>query len=197
MMMILYAGGTIMTSMALEKENKTLETLLTLPVKRISIVIGKMAGAATVALMMAGVFLLGFRYYMSSVVPKVPGGSDLLESLGLNMSPSSYILLGISLFLAILIALTLCMILGIFAQDTKSVQIMNMPIVLLVMIPLFILMFKDVESLSFAMKVFLYAIPFSHPIIASKALIFDNYFIVFMGNDLYGCFCYSFDGYSD
>jgi len=181
MMMILYAGGTIMTSMALEKENKTLETLLTLPVKRISIVIGKMAGAATVALMMAGVFLLGFRYYMSSVVPKVPGGSDLLESLGLNMSPSSYILLGISLFLAILIALTLCMILGIFAQDTKSVQIMNMPIVLLVMIPLFILMFKDVESLSFAMKVFLYAIPFSHPIIASKALIFDNYFIVFMG----------------
>jgi len=58
---------------------------------------------------------------------------------------------------------------------------MNMPIVLLVMIPLFILMFKDVESLSFAMKVFLYAIPFSHPIIASKALIFDNYFIVFMG----------------
>ena len=181
MMMILYAGGIIMTSMALEKENKTLETLLTLPVKRILIIVGKMAGAATVALLMASVFLIGFKYYMSSAIPKIPGGSEMLESLGLNMLPSSYILLGISLFLGILIALTLCMILGMFAQDTKSVQIMNMPIVLLVMIPFFVLMFKDLESLSFPMKAFLYAIPFSHPIIASKALIFDNYFIVFGG----------------
>ena len=181
MMMILYAGGTIMTSMALEKENKTLETLLTLPVKRISIIIGKMAGAATVAFLMAAVFLMGFKYYMSSAIPKIPGGSDMLETLGLNMSLSSYILLGISLFLAILIALTLCLILGMFAQDTKSAQIMNMPIILMVMIPFFILMFKDIESLSLPMKIFLYAIPFSHPIIASKALIFDNYFIVFGG----------------
>lgn len=181
MMMIIYAGGTIMTSMALEKENKTLETLLTLPVNRISILIGKMAGAATIAFMMAAVFLLGFRYYMSSAIPKVPGANDMLESLGLNMLPSSYIILGISLFLGILIALTLCMILGMFAQDTKSVQVMNMPIVLLVMIPFFILMFKDIESLSFLMKVFLYAIPFSHPIIASKALMFGNYSTVFIG----------------
>ncbi|KUK76454.1 MAG: ABC-2 type transporter, partial [candidate division WS6 bacterium 34_10] len=36
MMSIMYAGTMIITSMGLEKENKTLETLLTLPVKRIS-----------------------------------------------------------------------------------------------------------------------------------------------------------------
>jgi len=181
MMLIIYAGGTIVTSMVSEKENKTLETLLTLPVKRISIVIGKMTGATVVALLMAGVFLGGFRYYMSSAIPVIPGSETILEDLGLTMTPLSYILLGISLFLAILIALSMSMILGIFAQSTKNAQIMNMPIVLLAMIPYFLLMFQDIEMLSLPMKIFLYAIPFAHPIIASKALIFQNYPIVLGG----------------
>jgi len=181
MMLIIYAGGTIVTSMVSEKENKTLETLLTLPVKRISIVIGKMTGATIVALLMAGVFLGGFRYYMSSAIPDIPGSETILEDLGLTMTPLSYILLGISLFLAILIALSMSMILGIFAQSTKNAHIMNMPIVLLAMIPYFLLMFQDAEMLSLPMKIFLYAIPFAHPIIASKALIFHNYPIVLGG----------------
>jgi len=181
MMLILYAGGTVMTSMASEKENKTLETLLTLPVKRISIIIGKMSGAAVVALMMAAVFLGGFRYYTSSVVPSALDGGTILENLGLTMTPLSYILLGVSLFLAILIALAGCMILGMFAQDTKSAQTLNMPIVLLVMIPYFLLMFQDIGTLSLPMKMFVYAIPFAHPIIASKALLFGDYSMVLGG----------------
>ena len=181
MILIMYAGMMIITSMGLEKENKTLETLLTLPLKRISIVAGKMAGAAVVALLMAVVFMLGFRYYMSSMTPNIPGSEAILENLGLVMAPLSYLLFGISLFLAILIALAVCMVLGMFAQDTKSAQTMNMPIVLLVMIPYFLLMFQDIEMFSLSMKIFLYAIPFSHPIIASKALIFQNYSLVFGG----------------
>lgn len=141
MMLIMYAGMMVITSMGLEKENKTLETLLTLPVKRISIVAGKMAGAAFVALIMATVFMGGFGYYMSSLVPDIPGGGNALENLGLTMTPFAYVFLGISLFLAILIALAICMILGMFTQDTKSAQTLNMPIVFLVMIPYFILMF--------------------------------------------------------
>ena len=53
MMVIMYAGIMVITSMGMEKENKTLETLLSLPVKRRSIVAGKMVGAAIVALIMA------------------------------------------------------------------------------------------------------------------------------------------------
>ena len=41
MMIIIIAGGMVISSMALEKKNKTLETLLTLPVRRVSIVTGK------------------------------------------------------------------------------------------------------------------------------------------------------------
>lgn len=181
MILIMYAGIMVMTSMGLEKENKTLETLLTLPVKRISIIAGKMAGSAAVAFLMAAIFMGGFRYYMASLTPDIPDGGVALENLGLVMTPLAYILLGISLFLAILAALAICMVLGMFAQDTKSAQTMSMPIVLLVMIPYFLLMFQDIEMLSLLPKILLYTIPFSHPIIASKALLFHNYSIVIGG----------------
>lgn len=181
MILIIYAGTMIITSMGLEKENKTLETLLTLPIKRIWIVFAKMLGAAIVALIMVVVVAGGFRYYMLSMTPNIPDSGIALKTLGLAMSPLDYILLGVSLFLAILIALSFCLILGMLSQDTKSAQTMNFPITLLVMIPYFLLMFQDIEALSFPMKILLYIIPFSHPLIASKVLIFHNYSIVIGG----------------
>jgi len=51
MMIILMSGGIVISSMALEKENKTLETLLTLPVKRTSIVTGKIVASASIGLL--------------------------------------------------------------------------------------------------------------------------------------------------
>jgi len=181
MMSIMYAGSMIITSMGLEKENKTLETLLTLPVKRISIVLGKMAGAAVVALLMAAVYVVGFNYYMSSLSVSVVDGENIMQTLGLTMTSFDYILLGISLFLTILVALSVCMILGMFAQNVKSAQSMQFPIILLIMIPYFILMFQDLGTMSIGLKIFLYLNPFSHPFIASKVLIFDNYSIVIAG----------------
>jgi len=83
--------------------------------------------------------------------------------------------------LAILTALSLSMVLGLFVQDTKSAQSMGMPIVLLAMFPFFVLMFKDMGSLPLALKVILFLIPFSHPTIAVKALIFHNYLPVIGG----------------
>jgi len=51
MMIIIMAGNMVISSMALEKENKTLETLLTLPVKRTSIVTGKIVASAIIGLL--------------------------------------------------------------------------------------------------------------------------------------------------
>jgi ABC-2 type transport system permease protein len=181
MILIIYAGTMIMTSMGMEKENKTLETLLTLPIKRIWIVLAKMLGAAIVALIMAVVIMAGLGYLIFSITPNIPDSGAILETLGLSMYPLDYILLGISLFLAILIALALCLILGMLSQDVKSAQTMNFLIILLVMIPYLLLMFQDIETISMPVKILLYAIPFSHPFIASKALIFHNYPIVIGG----------------
>lgn len=181
MLSIMYAGTMIITSMGLEKENKTLETLLTLPVKRESIILGKMAGAIVVALLMAVVYIGGFNYYMSSFTPPIEEGANLMQTLGLVMTSFDYLLLGISLFLTILVALSICMILGMFSQDIKSAQGMQFPIILLVMIPYFLLTFQSLETMPMGLKIFLYLIPFSHPFIASKVLIFNNYSIVIAG----------------
>jgi len=178
MMIIMMAGGTVISSMGMEKENKTLETLLTLPVKRSSIVFGKIAGSAIVGLLMAIIYMLGFRYYMGSLGMS----SEInLADLGLTLDMKDYFLVGTSVFITLLAALSLCMILGTFAENYKSAQTLNLPIVLLAIVPMFLTMFKDFDTLPLLLKIVVFVIPFSHPMMAMRALMFDNYLIVLSG----------------
>jgi len=176
MIAIMFAGQMVITSMGMEKENKTLETLLTLPVRRETIILGKIGGATVVAFIMSLVYLAGFGYYMLSLTP-----SSSISVPGLSMGVIGYILLGISLFLAILVALSLSMLLGVYSQDVKSAQTMIMPVTILVLIPFFLLMFSDYTTMPVALKALLFAIPFSHPMIASRALLFGDYAVVMEG----------------
>jgi len=174
MMIIIMAGGTVISSMGLEKENKTLETLLTLPVNRASIVAGKIAGSAIVGLIMAVIYMVGFRYYMQSLTV-----SELdLEKYGLTLGWGDYFLVALSLFITILAGLSLCMILGTFAKNYKSAQALTFPITGLAIIPMFLTMFKDFETLPLIGQIVLFMIPFSHPMMAMRALMFDDYVLV-------------------
>ncbi len=177
MMLIMMAGGTIISSMGMEKEDKTLETLLTLPIKRSSIVVGKLVGAAVVGLIMALIYMLGFGFYMQTLEV-----SDMhLADYGLALSLSDYILVGISLFTALLAGLALSLLLGTFAKNYKSAQTLLFPVTALALIPMFVFMFTDIGNLPTVLQGVMYAIPFSHPIIAMRGLMFDNYTIVFGG----------------
>jgi ABC-2 type transport system permease protein len=177
MMIIIMAGGTVISSMGLEKENKTLETLLTLPVNRASIVAGKIAGSAIVGLIMAVIYMVGFGYYMQSLTV-----SELdLEKYGLTLGWGDYLLVGLSLFVTILAGLSLCMILGTFAKNYKSAQALTFPITGLAMIPMFLIMFKDFDTLPLIGQIVLFMIPFSHPMMAMRALMFDDYSLVIGG----------------
>ncbi len=177
MMIIIMAGGTVISSMGLEKENKTLETLLTLPVNRASIVAGKIAGSAIVGLIMAVIYMVGFGYYMQSLT-----ASELdLEKYGLALGWGDYLLVGLSLFVTILAGLSLCMILGTFAKNYKSAQALTFPITGLAMIPMFLIMFKDFDTLPIIGQIVLFMIPFSHPMMAMRALMFDDYVLVIGG----------------
>lgn len=177
MMLIMMAGGSVISSMGLEKENKTLETLLTLPVKRSHIVIGKIVGSAIVGLIMAAIYMIGFTYYMGSFQ-----FSDInLADFGLTLGVQDYLLVGISLFIALLAGLSLCMVLGTFAKNYKSAQTLTFPITALAMIPMFIIMFKDFDTIPTALQILLFAIPFSHPMMATRALMLDNYMLVISG----------------
>ena len=178
MMIVIMAGGIVISSMGMEKENKTLETLLTMPVKRSQIVVGKLAAAAIVGLVMALIYMVGMIIYMDSLMS---GAQVDLVQYGMSLGIVDYLLLGISLFLAILSALALCMILGIFAKDYKTAQGLIMPVTFLAMVPFFVIMLFDFNALPTAIQGLLFAIPFSHPMMAINNLMLDNYSIVLAG----------------
>ncbi len=178
MMIIMMAGSTVISSMGMEKENKTLETLLTLPIKRSSIVAGKIVGSAVVGLLMAAIYMFGFGYYMQSF----QAGLEInLADFGLTLGMQDYVLVGISLFVTLLAGLALCMVLGTFAKDYKSAQTLILPITALATIPMFLIMFKDFDTLPILLKAVLFAIPFSHPMMSMRALLFDDYLLVLSG----------------
>ena len=178
MMIIIMAGSMVISSMGMEKENKTLETLLTLPVRRSSIVAGKIIASALVGLLMAGIYMVGFDVYMGSL----SGSSELsLAAYGLVVSPLDYVLVGVSVFAALFAALALCMVIGTFAKNYKAAQTLTMPVTLLAMIPMFITMFKDFDTLPPVLQAIVFAIPFSHPMMAMRSLMFGNYAFVLAG----------------
>jgi ABC-2 type transport system permease protein len=178
MMIIIMAGGIVITSMALEKENKTLETLLTLPVKRTSIVSGKIIAAAFIGLILAVIYMIGMQFYFSGF--QFSTGVNL-GTYGLILTTGDFLWIGMSLFLALIAGLSLCMLLGTFAKNYKSAQTLTFPITMLAMIPMFITMFADYETLPLALKIFTFAIPFSHPMMAPRALLFHDYPLVIGG----------------
>jgi ABC-2 type transport system permease protein len=178
LMVIIMSGSTVIASMGLEKENKTLETLLTMPVKRSHIVLGKLGGAAAIGLLMAFIYMLGMGSYMNSL----QGSTSLdLSTFGISMNTFDLVLVGLSLFLAVVAGLALCLVIGVFARDYKSAQSLTMPITFLAMIPMFVLMMKDFNTLPGAVQAGLFAIPFTHPMMAMNNLMFDDYTLVVAG----------------
>jgi ABC-2 type transport system permease protein len=178
MMIVLMAGTMVITSMGMEKENKTLETLLTLPVARGSIVAGKLIAAALIGLFMAAIYMVGFGYYIGGLTTNAPVN---LASYGLVITPLDYVLLGLSVFAALFAALAMCMVLGTFAKNYKAAQTLTMPVTLLSMIPMFMTMFWDYNTLPPAAQAVVFVIPFSHPMMAMRSLMFGDYLFVLEG----------------
>jgi ABC-2 type transport system permease protein len=77
MMMIIFAIQMAATSIALEKEQKTLETLMTLPVSRFTILAGKLSGSVVIALAGSVSYLVGFGFYINSAFSFVPGATTM------------------------------------------------------------------------------------------------------------------------
>lgn len=187
MMIIIYSSQMVISAIAMEKQNKTLETLLTVPISRTSIVTAKMFASGLVGLISAVIYMFGFRYYMGGFMGDVSaaaassGIGGVIQKLGLALTANSYIILGISLFFAILCALALATILGVLAEDYRSAQSLIMPLIFLVMIPYFLSFFSDPNTLSLPAKILLWAIPFSHPFLTTQNLLLENYQAVLYG----------------
>ena len=187
MMIVMYSSQMVISAVAMEKQNKTLETLLTVPIKRTSIITAKMLSAGLVGLISAGVYMFAFKGFVGGIGEEAAqagaqaGGAAIMRQLGLTFDTTGYLILGAALFLAILVALALAMILGVLAEDFRSAQNMIMPLMFMVMIPYFISLFADINTVPLPVKIFILAIPFSHPFLVSQNLYLGNYGLIFGG----------------
>jgi ABC-2 type transport system permease protein len=182
MIMLTYSMQIAATSVAMEKEEKTLETLLTMPVDRFAILMGKLSSTIIVAGVAAIAVLIGYNFMLGSVTIGIPTQTSIdLVSLGLVPSPLGYILLGISLFITLLSALALAVIMSAFAEDVRGAQSLIGYIYPIIFVPSLALIYLDFNTLPIALKAILYAIPYSHPVIASKVVVLGDYATVILG----------------
>ncbi len=181
MIVIVMVGSVVISSMGSEKENKTLETLLTMPIKRTTVVSGKLLAAAIVGLVYGVCYLAGMMMYSNGLTSSLSGTAVDLAKYGLAMDALDWVILMVVLFLAIFCALGICMILGAFTKNYKMAQTMTLPISGLAIIPMFIFMFTSWESLPAIGQAFVFAIPFSHPMMAMDNLMFGNLTLVAEG----------------
>ncbi len=182
MMLLIFAMQFAATSVASEKEEKTLETLLTLPINRFTILAGKLTGSILVAVVGAIVYMIGFNYYMGSFTSAMPTeiGVDL-ATVGLAPTPLSYLLLGASLFVSLISGLALTVSISIFAEDVKGAQALVGPLSMLLIFPMIFMMFTDIYALPFPLMIVLLAIPFTHPMLASKVAFTGDYLTAVIG----------------
>lgn len=175
--LIMFSSQMILNAISTEKIDKTLETLLSAPVSRLTVISSKMLAAGVVAALQAAVYMIGMQKMMSGMT----GGSentemynDAMNSLGLTMNAGQYIMVGVQMFLSILIALSISMILGALAKDAKSAQTLLLPITFSTMIPYLLSMILDIRTVTPVLRYIVYAIPFTHTFMASENAMFSN-----------------------
>ena len=179
MMMVIFAIQMAATSIALEKEQKTLETLMTLPVGRLTILSGKLAGSVVIAVAGSISYMIGFGYYTSSAFSFAPQLTSVdLTGVGIGIQPIGYALLGIVMFVTLVSALALAISLAVFTDSVRSAQSLTGVLIVPLIIPAMILMFSDIEMLPPAIQWIMLAIPYTHTMLATKAAFLGNYWLM-------------------
>ncbi|MBN1682238.1 ABC transporter permease [Candidatus Bathyarchaeota archaeon] len=180
MMMVIFAIQMASTSIALEKEQKTLETLMTLPVSRLTILSGKLAGSIVIAVAGSISYMIGFSYYTNSALSFAPEiTSVILTDTGIGIQPIGYLLLGIVMFTTLVSALALAISLAVFTDNVRSAQSLTGILIVPLIIPALILMFAEIEMLPPMIQWILLIIPYTHSMLATKAAFLGNYWIIF------------------
>ncbi|RLF16745.1 MAG: hypothetical protein DRJ66_02650 [Thermoprotei archaeon] len=178
MFLLIIAIQIAATSMASEKERKTLETLLTLPISRSTIFLGKLIGSAIVALIGSAAYMAGFMYYMKSLIEVQAQGLasySMLSKLGLLPSKISFILLGAIVVMTLLSSISLALCLGSFAESVQSAQSISGMLAPFIFLPSLFTLFVDISLLPLPLKLILYAIPFTHISTATRAALENAY----------------------
>lgn len=140
LLFVVFMGGFYLAidSTAGERERGTLEPLLTQPVDRLPLVMGKIAAAATFALISLCLFLLAFGL----MLPVVP-----LERIGvaLSMGPAKAGLIVLICLPLMVFAAALLVSVASFAKSYKEAQTYLSMVILVPTLPAIVTSFLDIE----------------------------------------------------
>lgn len=154
---ILIFGGAMglgVDTIAGEKERGTIANLLISPIKRVDIIMGKIAALAIVSVLSAGVYVISF-IGSAVVLSKKSGMGEMFNRLSLN-----FISLQIVQFVVLLLGLVLLYVgiigfVSLMAKNIKEAQSFIMPVYIIVMFAGMITMYSgDVTSGSYMIPVY-------------------------------------------
>ena len=162
------------TSMAVENEEKTLETLLTFPISPMEILLSKLLGSFIVSVIGSLLNILGYIAYMYifasafTVSETSEFETGFFSFSNVMISTQDLAFITISMIATIFFTATLGLIIGAFSSDVRIAGTLVGPLSMAVFIPGYLVAFAPLKMFSPAVKVALYCIPLTQPIIMVK-----------------------------
>ncbi|MCS7099423.1 MAG: ABC transporter permease [Sulfolobales archaeon] len=136
-------------AVASEKEEKAFEMLLTLPIRRATVAVAKVAGAVVISVLTALVYFFGFLYMLAAPTSQ-PGEAsgtevavslwDVIRYLGID----GVLLLAASLGLVLLFSGTTGILIGTLVSDTKVAGAVAGPVAAILYVGLLVVQFIGV-----------------------------------------------------
>lgn len=166
-------------SFGLEKEAKTLEKLLTLPVTRRELLLGKLAAVSILAIGGVASYMIGFYIYVKLALA---GLSPQGGGLSLSIPGSALIVLALGLALTLYTNIVYGFMIGSQAGDVRSSQMAASYLSFILSIPLFPMFFGlDLTGFSTPVKILLALDPYSLLGMVSTAGITGDAVILVLG----------------
>jgi len=158
------------TAMAVENEERTLETLLTLPVSRFEILLSKLLGMFAVSLIGTAFEMVGMLlyFYLLASLPAALTQQPGQAMLQIAVAPFDAAFLAVSLLLSLLFMAALGLIVGALSRDVRIANTVAGPLSMLVYLPAMFIAFAPSEALGPSGSALLYALPVTQPVIAAK-----------------------------
>ncbi len=179
--MISVVMQVVATSIASEKENKTLESLLTLPVERWKILMAKIIGPTLLALLSSVIYVFGMNYYFSKALPSAGVEVSIKDIVGLG----NLVVYGLVIASAVFAMSTIALIIASFAEDVRGATSMVSFFYVFVFLPAFLIMLTG-SKIPYGYYVAMHAIPSTSLFTAMDNLMAGNSVFVFY------CLLYNF-----
>ncbi|MCS7127991.1 MAG: ABC transporter permease [Sulfolobales archaeon] len=189
-MFIVFISQYAVMAMAVEKEEKMFETLLSLPINRTTIIAVKLLISIIIGLATMGVYAGIFIWFFSSMVSSSfegrPQGQVGISGESINLfelvKPESIVLILIGLASVATFVLSLLMLVSLFAEDVRTAQTFTGIMIFPVVFAAYAAMFIDIAVLSPSATITVSMIPVLNTAMSIKFSVMGDTLLVALAN---------------